>query len=151
MLTRWTRRRDPWLEMYDLMKEMDRIVASAGPPPAGRVRSWMPEAWPAIDVTDEGDKVVVRGDLPGMTEKEVDVTFANGRLVISGEKKSEDQKEREGFQLVERSYGSFSRSVDLGDGVDPERAAASYRNGVLEVRVPKTEASKPRKIDIKGE
>ncbi len=106
---------------------------------------------PRLDVSESDKEVVVSAELPGMIEKDVEVTFAGGRLLISGEKKSESEKDREGYHLVERSYGSFSRSVELGDGVDPEKAVASYRNGVLEIKVPKTEAGKPRKIDIKGE
>ena len=149
MLTRWTRRRDPWLEMYDLMKEMDRIFTSAGPPAAARGPSWMPEAWPSIDVTDEGDKVVVRGDLPGMTEKDVQLTATHNSLSLAGERKV-DVPEGYSVHRQERRAWKFSRSFELPSRIDVESVRASMKNGVLTVELAKHAEEKPRQITVKA-
>jgi HSP20 family protein len=112
---------------------------------AGRAGSFVPR----IDVSEDEKHVVVRAELPGVDQNEVEVSLSGGRLVISGEKKSGREEQKRNYHLVERSYGSFSRAVDLGDAVDSERAAASYKDGVLTVTVPKAEAAKPKKISVK--
>ena len=108
---------------------------------------------PRLEVSETEEQVVVSAELPGMDEKDLDVTFSHGRLVISGEKKAEreEKDEEESYTLLERSYGSFSRAVDLGEGVDVGKASASYKNGILTVKIPKAEAARTRKIDVKGE
>jgi HSP20 family protein len=135
--------------MYDLMKEMDRIVTSVGPPPAERPRSWMPEAWPPIDVTDEGDKVVVRGDLPGMTEKDVQVTATHNSLSLAGERKV-DVPEGYSVHRQERPAWKFSRSFELPSRIDVESVRASMRNGVLTIELAKHAEEKPRQITVKA-
>jgi HSP20 family protein len=102
-------------------------------------------------VSESEKDVTVTAEVPGMSEEDVEVTLSGGRLVISGEKKDEREEKDKSYHLVERSYGSFSRSVDLGDAVDAEKATADYKNGVLTVRVPKSTAARSRKIQIKGE
>jgi len=108
---------------------------------------------PRLDISESEKEVVVSVELPGMDEKDLEVNFSNGRLTISGEKKDEREEEGEdkSYHLLERSYGSFSRAVDLGDAVDAAKAGAVFKNGILTVKVPKAEAAKTRKIDIKGE
>jgi len=113
---------------------------------AGRGQGFLPR----LDVSENDREVVVTAELPGMDEKDVDVSLSNGRLVSSGEKKDQREEKNRAYHLVERSYGSFSRAVDLGEAVDSGKAAAAYKNGILTVTVPKTEAAKPRKISIKS-
>ena len=108
---------------------------------------------PRLDLSETEKEVVVSAELPGMDEKDLEVNFSKGRLTISGEKKAEREEKGEdkSYHLVERSYGSFSRAIDLGEAVDAAKASAVFKNGILTVKVPKAEAAKTRKIDVKGE
>jgi HSP20 family protein len=144
-IVRW----EPFRELNTLQSEMNRLFNSAfdtptGPGNGGAGRRWMP----AMDLVETQDDFVLRADLPGMTEDDVKIEFEDGTLTISGERKSEHETKNEGYYRVERAYGSFSRSLTLPQGVDPERVSASFDKGVLEVRVPKPEERKPRRIEI---
>jgi HSP20 family protein len=92
---------------------------------------------------------VLSADLPGMTEKDVNIEVEDRVLTVSGERKATHETTKEGYHRVERAFGSFSRSLTLPQGVDPEAVTASFDKGVLEVRVPKPEQSKPRQIQIR--
>jgi HSP20 family protein len=111
------------------------------------LRRWMP----AMDLVESGDHFVLRADLPGMGEDDVNIEFEDGTLTVSGERKAEHEESNEGFHRVERSFGTFSRSLTLPQGIDPEAVTASFDRGVLEIRIPKPEQRKPRKIAIGGQ
>lgn len=108
--------------------------------------------WAAADVVETDDHVEVSIELPGLDEKDLDVTVAPDGLTIRGEKRVERQEEKKGFYLSERSYGSVFRSIPLPPGVDCDRAEAKFGNGVLTVTLPKSaQAQIPsRRIDIKA-
>jgi HSP20 family protein len=91
---------------------------------------------------------VLRADLPGLSEKDVNIELEDNVLTISGQRKAEHEDRKEGYYRVERSSGSFSRSLTLPEGVDPEKVTARFDKGVLEVRIPKPEQRKPRKVTI---
>jgi HSP20 family protein len=144
-IVRW----EPFRELSSLQTEMNRLFNAAfGDMPTsgtgGPPRRWMP----AMDLLETDDDFVLRADLPGMTESDVNVELEDNVLTISGERKSEQEEKREGFYRVERAFGSFSRSLTLPQGVDPDAVNASFDKGVLEVRVPKPERRKPRRISI---
>ena len=101
-----------------------------------------------MDLVETEDHFVLRADLPGMGEEDIKIEFEDGTLTVSGERKAEHEAKGEGFYRVERSFGTFSRSLTLPKGIDPEAVTAGFENGVLEVRVPKPEQRKPRKIAI---
>jgi HSP20 family protein len=103
---------------------------------------------PPMDLAESGHNLVLRADLPGMGEDDVSIEIKDGVLTISGERKAEHEEEGEGFHRVEREFGSFSRSLSLPEGVDPTTVDATFKDGVLEVRVPKPEAAKPTRIKI---
>lgn len=86
-----------------------------------------------LDVRDEGNSIVVEAELPGVDEKDVTVTFANGILSVTGEKRHERQEKKDDYYLSERTFGSFSRSVRLPDGIDEDKIAATFEKGVLKV------------------
>ena len=90
----------------------------------------------------------LRADLPGLSEGDVSIELEDNVLTVSGERKTEHAERREGFHRVERAFGSFSRSLTLPKGVDAEAVSAGFENGVLEIRIPKPEARKPRRISI---
>jgi HSP20 family protein len=105
---------------------------------------------PSVDITEDEHAFHVKAELPGMDEKDLTVTLHEGMLTIAGEKKKElsEAGAEKNFLHCERVFGSFSRSVALPEGVDPEGVTARYANGVLEVDLKKSESVKPRKIDI---
>ncbi len=107
-------------------------------------RSWIP----AVDIVETDSDYVLRADLPGLTEQDVNVELHNDVLTISGERKSEHEERKQGYYRVERSSGSFRRSVRLPEGVTPESVKATFERGVLEVTVPKPEQQGPHKVEI---
>jgi HSP20 family protein len=101
-----------------------------------------------MDLVETDEDFVLRADLPGLTENDVNIELEDNVLTISGQRKAEHEERKEGYYRVERASGSFSRSLTLPEGVDPESVQASFENGVLEVRIPKPEQRKPRKVVI---
>ena len=105
-------------------------------------------AWvPPVDVAETQEKIIVRAEVPGMRQQDIQLEFENGLLTIRGERTIE-KTEGTTWHRVERVYGNFSRSFTLPRTVDPEKIAASYREGVLEIEVPKREEAKPKQIRI---
>jgi HSP20 family protein len=127
-------------------REIDRVFdAFFGQTDQGR--RWVPP----VDLVEAEDHFVLKADLPGLTEDDVNIEVQDGTLTISGERKAEHEQREKGWYRIERSFGRFSRSLTLPDGVDPDRIAASFNHGVLEVSIPKPEERKPRRIAISGE
>lgn len=104
---------------------------------------------PHFEVKETSDKFVVRADLPGVEEKNIDVSVHNGVLSVSGHRAAEDRQEGESFYVYERQYGSFSRSFALPESADPEKIDARLTNGVLHLEIGKKVEAKPRKIELK--
>src|SRR5688572_15846434 len=105
-------------------------------------------AWnPAVDVLEENEKIVVKVEAPGVNEKDLRITFEDGLLTVTGERQFERRDDRS-YHRIERAYGSFTRTFTLPRTVEAASINASYRNGVLEVEIPKKEESKPRQIQI---
>jgi HSP20 family protein len=103
---------------------------------------------PAIEVFEKEDKFVVKAELPGMKEEDMDISVADDTLTIKGEKKTESEVKEEDYYCCERSYGSFSHSIALPSNVDAKKIEASYEDGVLEVSLPKAPEVKPKKIAV---
>lgn len=105
--------------------------------------------WPRVDIEEADDKYTIHADLPGLDKADVAITVENGTLRIEGEKKTEQKREKGRYYHLERSYGKFSRSFALPEGVDAEKIGAAMNHGVLELTVPKSEKAKPRAIEVK--
>jgi HSP20 family protein len=103
---------------------------------------------PAMDLVESTDHFILRADLPGLSESDVNIEVEERVLTVSGERKAEHTDSKDGFHRIERAFGSFSRSLTLPEGVDAGAVTASFDRGVLEVRIPKPEQRKPRKISI---
>ena len=117
--------------------------------PAGDLAPLGRDGWtPAVDVRETEDAYLVDAELPGLTKDDVNVTFNEGVLTISGERKLEEKTAEEGYRRVERRYGSFSRAFNLTHEVDTENVKASFKDGLLSISVPKREQVKPRAIKI---
>jgi HSP20 family protein len=142
-LVRW----DQGREIDSLQSEMNRVFDAffgTRPGDGGEMRRWVP----AIDVVEDAGHLMLRADLPGMTEDDVEIEVKDGVLTVSGERKAEETKEGEGFHRVERAFGSFSRSLSLPEGIDANKVTAEFENGVLEVRIPKPEEREPHRVQI---
>jgi HSP20 family protein len=112
-------------------------------------RNQAAQRWvPAMDLVEHEDHFLLRADLPGMTEEDVNIELNDGALTVSGERKAEHTERERGFYRLERQFGQFSRTLTLPEGIDPEQVKASFANGVLEVWIPKPEQRKPRRIPI---
>jgi len=112
----------------------------------GQAQRWIP----AMDLVESDDHFVLKADLPGLGEDDVSIEIRDNALTISGERKSEQEHTERGWYRVERSTGRFSRSLTLPEGVDPDGVMAEFDKGVLEVRIPKPEQRKPRRVQIKA-
>jgi HSP20 family protein len=144
-LTRWER---------DMERMMDEFFDR-------RMRHWWPERWfrsedmlinaPLVDVFQEQDDIVVKADLPGVDKDNLDIQLTDHTLTIKGEKRKEDEIKEEHYYRTERSYGTFMRSVQLPMDVQTDKVKAAFKNGVLEVRLPKTEEAKNKEIKVKVE
>jgi HSP20 family protein len=147
-IVRW----EPLREFSTLQNEMNRLFNTVfdtpGPAPGngGTMRRWMP----AMDLVESGDHFVLRADLPGLSEKDVKIELEDTTLTISGERQAEHESRDEGWYRLERAFGSFSRTLQLPTGIDPESVTANFDRGVLEVRIPKPEERKPKRIEIAG-
>jgi HSP20 family protein len=102
---------------------------------------------PAVDVAETQDKILVRAEVPGIKQEDISIEFENGLLTLRGDRKLE-KAEGVTWHRVERIYGNFSRSFTLPRSVDPEKISATYREGILEIEVPKREEAKPKHIKI---
>jgi HSP20 family protein len=101
-----------------------------------------------MDLVEADDHFVLKADLPGLAEEDVTIEVRDNALTISGERKAEHEKRERGWYRVERSFGRFSRSLSLPEGIDPGSITASFDRGVLSVTIPKPEQRKPRRIQI---
>ena len=155
-------------------KDMVKTEKSTFLSPLEEMERWFDEAWtrpfslfnrsfwpslrvteldeisPSVDIYEEGTDVVVKADIPGMDKKELKVDLTDDVLTISGEKKKEEKIEKKDYHRYERSYGSFCRSFRLPEGINTEKIEAHYNDGVLKVRLPKTEEAKKhtKKISV---
>jgi HSP20 family protein len=144
-LIRW----EPVAELNSIQNEMNRLFNTFFDQPgesrgADARRRWIP----AMDLVETGEHYVLRADLPGLSEEDVNIQLEDSVLTISGERKTKHQPQEQGYYRLERAFGAFSRSLTLPDGVDPENVQAHFDRGVLEVTIPKPEQKKPRTVTI---
>ena len=139
----------PFREVSRLRREMDRLWDDYFGPGRRGLQPLQAEFAPAVDVKESADQVVVKVEVPGMDAKDINISVMGEVLTIKGEKKAERGGKEENYHLVERSYGSFSRSVKLPAAVDLDKIEAKYDKGVLTVTCPKKEEVKPKAIEIK--
>jgi HSP20 family protein len=138
-LVRW----DPFREVTSLRDEVNRLFSrTLGDSQSGSVWS------PPVDVFDNKDEIVLKAELPGLGPDDIDIEVDDNVLTIKGERKFEEKVEEGRFYRLERAYGSFSRSLTLPQGVKADQISADFEGGVLQVRVPKADEVRPRKIAV---
>ena len=149
----------PFSELARMEREMERMFGDFW------TRPWFGLGWPrrfrafedpgtrapAVEIFEEKDDVVVKAELPGMKKEDLDLNISENLLTIKGEKKKEEEVKEKGYYYSERSYGSFTRTVELPKEVQTDKVRASFKDGVLEIRVPKTEEAKRKEVKIKVE
>lgn len=148
---RWGLRRRPFRELSRMEREMEDMFSrffGGWPWPRMDVEPF--GSAPSVDMVDRRDEVILRADLPGLSEKDIQLTLEEGALTIRGERKEEREKEEEDYYCCERWSGSFSRSLMLPPGIKTEKVSATFRNGVLEIHLPKTKEAEARKIEVKA-
>ncbi|HUJ79867.1 MAG TPA: Hsp20/alpha crystallin family protein [Nitrospiria bacterium] len=153
-LTPWR----PWTDLSRMERAMERMADDLFG------RHWFDFNWPdrlrlrelewrepAIEITEEKDELVIKAEIPGIKKEDVQVNLSDHLLTIRGEKKQEREVKEKGYFYSERAYGSFCRSIELPTDVQAGKVHASFKDGLLEVRLPKTEQAKQREIAIKVE
>jgi HSP20 family protein len=140
-------RRDPFRAVSALQEQMSRFLEDSFFRGAGEdsaITAWAP----AVDIFETEHELVLRADLPGLEEKDIDVRIENNMLTFRGERQFEKSVKEDNYLRVERSFGAFSRSFALPNTVNPDAIKAEYRNGVLTITLPKREESKPRQVKV---
>ena len=145
-IVRW----DPFRDLMTLQERMnemfDRTLRRRGDEEEGLA----PRAWaPAVDIYETDEKMVIKVELPGLKKEDIDIEVRDSTLTLKGERKFEKEIKRESYHRVERAYGSFQRSFTLPSTVKQEAIEASFKEGILEISLPKAEAVKPKKLAIK--
>lgn len=139
---------EPFRNLVDIQGEVNRLVdAFSGRSLAGTAsgaRTWLP----SVDMVETKDDLVLRVELPGVRDKDVSVSITGDLLTIRGERRWDDESKDQKVLHVERAYGQFERLIQLPMAVQAEKVKASYRDGVLEITLPKAEELKPREIKI---
>lgn len=132
---------DPWREMDTLF---DRFFGNMTWPEHSLTRPFVP----ALDVSENDEEYVVKAELPGIDPKQIDVNLRGNVLTIKGEKREEKEEKGERFSRIERAYGSFSRTLRLPGDVQEDKVEARYKDGVLNLKLPKTEGAKAKSVKI---
>jgi HSP20 family protein len=145
-LIRW----EPAAELNTIQNEMNRLFNTFFDQPAANGRGGASSRrWvPAMDLVETADHYVLRADLPGLTDDDINIQLEDNVLTISGERKTQHEQHEQGYYRIERASGSFARSLTLPEGVQSDNVQAHFDRGVLEIRISKPEQKKPRQVQI---
>lgn len=148
MPTRW----DPLRNLIFLQERMNELFDESLGENQRRNQLVVPATWtPAVDIYENSAEIVLKADLPGLTQEEIEVSLDDHHLTIRGDRRPESESDREAYHRVERPTGPFSRSFNLPPTIEEGSIRADYRNGVLTVILPKTEERKPKSVSIRIE
>src|SRR4030095_3139193 len=143
-LTRW----EPFREMEEFQNRLSTLFGRPLRRTNGREEITLPEWTPLADITEDEKEYRIKAELPEMKKEEVKVTVENGVLTISGERKFEKEEKKRKYHRVERGYGSFVRTFALPDDADANKVKAQFKQGILEVHLPKNEKAKSKQIEV---
>ena len=141
MITRW----DPFREMTSFQNRLNQLFSDYG---RGTDELSTQGFVPAVDVYEDEHSLVLKVEVPGIDEKDLDVRVENNTLTVRGERRFDKEEKEENFHRIERRYGAFTRSFTLPNTIDAEKVQADYRNGVLEIRLAKKAEAKPKQIKV---
>ena len=143
-LVKWS----PAKSIFSLKDEMDRVFSDFLGNESLLVDN-MVNLTPLVNIEETDNDYIITAELPGIEKKDIKITFQNNMLNISGEKKEEKEMDNRNFHRVERRYGKFSRSIAIPSSIELDKIDAGYKNGILTVKVPKSEEAKPKEIEVK--
>jgi len=144
-LTRW----DPFRDLVGLQERMNRLFEDSLARSKTTDQEMAMGAWtPAVDIYETPEEVVLKADLPGVDQKDIDLRIENSTLTLRGERKFVKETSEEDYHRIERSYGVFSRSFQLPGSIDQSGIKANHKEGVLEVHLPKKEDTRPKQIKV---
>jgi HSP20 family protein len=145
MADRYLARWEPFRDLVNLREEMDRWFGPFfGSFPEEREVFWAP----AVDIEENNGNLVIKAEVPGMDKENIKVTVLDNVLSISGERKQEKETKDKTLHRIERYYGKFCRNITLPSEVDAEKVKAAYKDGVLNITLPKSESAKPKQIEV---
>lgn len=144
-LVRW----DPYRELEEMTNRLNRLFGRATATVDGNEMMVRADWTPSVDISETDEEFQIKAELPGVKKEDVKVTLENGILTLQGERKQEREDKDLKFHRIERSYGQFVRSFTLPDLVDDAKVKAEYKDGVLNLRLPKSEKAKPKAIEVK--
>lgn len=139
-LTRW----DPFRELEDMRHRLTGVLGHRNGNESG-LSEWAP----LVDITEDDKEYLIKADLPDIKKEEIKVRVENGTLILSGERKFEKEEKNKKYHRVERSYGSFMRSFGLPEDADADKVNAEFKDGVLKVHLAKSEAARPKQVEVK--
>lgn len=144
-LVKW----DPFRELEDISRQLNRVFGRF-PSRFETDRELMAMAdWtPSVDISETDTEYVIKGEIPGVKKEDVKITLENGLITLRGERKQEKEEKDKKFHRIERSYGSFVRSFRLPDNVDENAVKAEFKDGMINVTLPKTAKSKAKSVDV---
>ncbi len=141
-LTKW----DPFHDILSMKENFDRLLQDYF---GGFSEKRTEESWyPMVDIKENPDEIIVSAEIPGMKKSDIKLTLSDNQLTIQGERKMEKEDKNETFYRIERTYGKFKRVIGLPVEVEDSKVSATYKDGVLQIRLPKSEKGKVKKIDI---
>jgi HSP20 family protein len=144
-LARWS----PYRDMLSVRDEMNRVLNEVFNRGANDESAWFSGAWsPPVDIYETDEALVMKAELPGFSKDDIGIELKENTLVIKGERKHEDEVKEGNYHRRERTYGAFQRSFMLPATVDREKVSASYKDGILELRLPKAVEAQPKRIAV---
>lgn len=145
-ITTW----NPFRELEDMQDRILRAIhLSPSARPADERQALAAAQWtPSVDISEDDNEYLVKAELPEVTKDDVKITVENGVLTLRGERKFEKEEKTRKYHRVERSYGSFMRSLSMPDDADADKVAADFKDGLLRIHLPKSEAKKPKEIEV---
>ncbi|MFZ0388903.1 MAG: Hsp20/alpha crystallin family protein [Calditrichia bacterium] len=145
-IVRWRPARD----LMGIQDEMNRMFERFfGSDTEGREMMGQSDWYPSVDISENKDEFVINAELPGLKKEDIHISFKEGNLIIEGERKAEKKEEDVNYHRIERSHGKFCRTFQLPSRIEQDKISASYQEGILNVKLPKSEESKPREIEVK--
>jgi HSP20 family protein len=144
-LVRW----DPFRELEDMSERLNRVFSRPSLRNSGKENLTVADWMPTVDICETDGEYLIKAELPEVKKEDVKVTVENGVLTLQGERRQEKEEKGKRFHRVERLYGSFVRSFSLPESVDESGVKAEYKEGVLNLHLPKSEKVKPKAIDVK--
>lgn len=144
-VVRW----DPFRDLMTIQDRMNRLFEQTLSRTQGEAEGITPSTWaPAVDILETPDSIVMKAELPGLKKEDIDIQVRDNTLTLRGERRFDKEEKQENYLRIERAYGSFQRAFTLPTTIQQERIRAVFRDGVLELTLPKAEEAKPKQIQI---